>query len=179
MNITRPSIGLVRVMASVWPSRARRTMTCTPRVRRSSGLALGSSRRRSSSAQGPVALTTTEALNLPVPHERVLDHGPPHLAAAPLQAEDAGIVGNVSAPCSIAERIVATTSRASSHWASKYRAPPTSPRSRSIGSCAEQRALAEDAVSAHIPERGEQVVQHHPRGQLPEWNAVALVHAGR
>ena len=36
----------------------------------------------------------------------------------------------------------------------------------------EQGPLAEPAMPLHIPERGQGVVEPHPGGQLPAWNAV-------
>ena len=115
--MTRPSIGLVRVIPAVCPSRSRRTITCTPRVRRSSGLADGSSSRRSSSHQGPVAFTTTAARTCPWRMSSSSTTAPrtwPPLRSRPMTR----VYVATSAPCSIAERTVATTRRASSHCAS-------------------------------------------------------------
>src|SRR2546430_2478294 len=78
MNITRPSSGEVSVMARAWPMRWRATATCAPLVRRSSGAAAGSSSRRTWSAQGPVAFTTTSA--------RTLDSSPLSLSRTPALA---------------------------------------------------------------------------------------------
>jgi len=112
--------------------------------------------------------------HLSLPHELVLDHGAPHLASAPLEADDPGVGGDVGAVqhCRaggghhqagvVALRVVVAG------------APHESP-------LAEHRflrqkgALAEDAVSAHIPERSQQVVEQHAGRQLPERYPVARV----
>ena len=104
----------------------------------------------------------------------VLHGGAPHPAAALLQPGHAGVGGDRGAvlhrraggghhqPGVVALRVVVT--------GSADQAPLAEHR---LGR--EKRALAEDAVPPHIPERGEQVVQPHAGRQLPERHPIAVV----
>jgi len=99
--------------------RWRGTATCAPLVRRSTGSASGSSNRRSSSAQGPVAFTTTSARTLyscPLSTSRT---AAPRIRASGLSNAVTSAWFATRAPACAAARMVASVSRASSVCASK------------------------------------------------------------
>jgi hypothetical protein len=173
--MTRPSIGLVMVIADSWPMRDLGTITCAPLVMRSNGFALGSSSRLSRSLQGPVAFTTTLAWMVPVSPFRTSHFGAVNHAARLLEGvyshvvRDPGAVAHRRADCGKHEASVVTLGVVVASRA--YQAPL--PQGRFGG---EQGALAEDADGPHIAEECEEGVEAHPGRELPEGHPVTLVH---
>ena len=173
MNITRPSIGLVIVIAAWWPSRERRTITWAPLVRASIGAAAGSSIRRSRSVQGPVAFTTMVARMVAVsPVRRSSTCAPLTWPSSRARSRTAVRVatrapwlhrrtGNGQRQAGVVALCVVVARGTGESAGPERRFLP------------EQGALAEDARPPHIAEQGEELVEPDAGRELPERDPVA------